>query len=101
MLNLLNDYVANLNTEIASCEALLAKKRSELEQLTQLQGQVVEALGTLKEVVGQLKDRDSKALAAIKEAAARIFEDVPPAVATPASNATETTETAPPKRSSF
>jgi hypothetical protein len=112
MLNLLNDYVATLNTEIASYEALIAKKRSELEQLTQLQGQVVEALGTLKEVVGQLKDRDPKAIAAIKEAAYRLFEDGPPALAkgaaTPfaalcsrdgsldaaASNATETTETA-------
>jgi uncharacterized protein YjbJ (UPF0337 family) len=82
MLNLLNDYVATLNTEIASYEALIAKKRAELEQLTQLQGQVVEALGTLKDVVDQLKDKDPKAIATIKEAAVRIFEYVPPLVAT-------------------
>ena len=94
MLNLLNDYVATLNTEIASYETLIAKKRVELEQLTQIQGQVVEALGVLKEVVTNLKDRDPNAIAVIKEAAHRIFENTPSGAVE--SNVTESREPAPP-----
>jgi hypothetical protein len=94
MLNLLNDYVATLNTEIASYETLIAKKRVELEQLTQIQAQVVEALGVLKEVVTNLKDRDPNAIAVIKEAAHRIFENTPSGAVE--SNVTESREPAPP-----
>ena len=63
MLNLLNDYVATLNSEIESYEQLLATKRQEAQKLAQLQGQAVEALGQLKEVVDELQRVDPDALA--------------------------------------
>jgi hypothetical protein len=75
MLNLLNDYVATLNSEIESYEQLLATKRQEAQKLAQIQGQAVEALGQLKEVVDELQRLDPDALATLKTAALQIFDN--------------------------
>ena len=53
---------------------LIAHKKREAEQLVQLQGQVVEALGLLKDVVDTLKTMEPKAVETIFSAVLTIFE---------------------------
>ena len=58
MLAILGNYLQNLNAEIESYEQLIAQKREEAQKLSQLQGQVVEALGLLKDIVDELSALD-------------------------------------------
>jgi hypothetical protein len=74
MLAVLGDYLKKLNTEIEEYEALIAQKRLEAEKLSQLQGQVVEALSLLREVVTELRVVDPSALEVVQRAAFQIFE---------------------------
>jgi hypothetical protein len=73
MLRILSDYLQNLTSEIDSYKRLLVQKRGEMERLTQLQGQVMEALGLLKTVVDELQDKEPNAIAVIREAAQELF----------------------------
>ncbi len=75
MLAVLGDYLKHLNSEIQSYEQLIVQKREEALKLTQLQGQVVEALGILKNVVDELQKVDPEAIATIKTAALQIFDN--------------------------
>jgi len=75
MLALLGNYLQNLNAEIESYEQLIAQKREEAQKLSQLQGQVVEALGLLKDIVDELSTVDPNAIATIKTAALQIFNN--------------------------
>lgn len=75
MLAVLGNYLQNLNTEIESYEQLIAQKREEAQKLSQLQGQVVEAIGQLKEVVDELRRVDPDAIATIQTATSQIFEN--------------------------
>jgi hypothetical protein len=74
MLAVLNNYLNNLNSQIDSYEKLIAQKREEAQKLTQLQGRVVEALGSLKSVVDELQRLDPQAIATVKAAALQIFD---------------------------
>lgn len=73
MLTVLGDYLKTLDSEIESYERLIAAKREEARKLTRLQGQVVEALGTLKEIVDELNSVDPDSIAIVKTAALQIF----------------------------
>jgi hypothetical protein len=75
MLAVLGDYLKHLNCEIESYEQLIAQKREEAQKLAQLQGQVVEALGILKNVVDELQTVDPEAISTIQMAALQIFEN--------------------------
>jgi hypothetical protein len=75
MLAVLGNYLQNLNAEIESYEQLIAQKREEAQKLSQLQGQVVEALGLLKDIVDELSTVDPNAIATIKTAALQIFNN--------------------------
>ncbi|MDV3002684.1 MAG: hypothetical protein N5P05_004339 (plasmid) [Chroococcopsis gigantea SAG 12.99] len=74
MLAVLGDYLKKLNAEIEDYEALIAQKRIEAEKLSQLQGQVVEALSLLREVVTELRVVDPSALEVVERAAFEIFD---------------------------
>ncbi|MDV3002963.1 MAG: hypothetical protein N5P05_004618 (plasmid) [Chroococcopsis gigantea SAG 12.99] len=74
MLAVLGDYLKKLNTEIEDYEALIVQKRLEAEKLSQLQGQIVEALSLLREVVTELRVVDPSALEVVQRAAFQIFE---------------------------
>jgi hypothetical protein len=74
MLAVLGDYLKTLNAEIENYEALIAQKRLEAEKLSQLQGQVVEALSLLREVVTELRVVDPSALEVVQRAAFEIFD---------------------------
>jgi hypothetical protein len=75
MLAVLGNYLQNLNAEIESYEQLIAQKREEAQKLSQLQGQVVEALGLLKDIVDELSAVDPNAIATIKTAALQILNN--------------------------
>ncbi|ACK70821.1 hypothetical protein PCC7424_2400 [Gloeothece citriformis PCC 7424] len=75
MLAVLGDYLKQLNSEIESIEQLIATKRQEAQKLTQLQGQVVEALGLLKGIVDELNTVDPNAIATVKTATLQIFDN--------------------------
>lgn len=75
MLAVLGDYLKHLNCEIESYEQLIAQKREEAQKLAQLQGQVVEALGILKNVVDELQTVDPEAIITIQTAAFEIFKN--------------------------
>jgi hypothetical protein len=75
MLAVLGNYLQNLNSEIESYEQLIAQKREEAQKLSQLQGQVVEAIAQLKEVVDELRSVDPNAIATIQTATLQIFEN--------------------------
>jgi len=75
MLAVLGDYLKNLDSEIESYEQLIAQKREEVQKLTQLQGQVVEALGLLNSLVDELRIVDPAAIATIQAAALQIFNN--------------------------
>lgn len=74
MLAVLGDYLKHLNSEIESYEQLIATKREEAQKLAQLQGQVVEALGILKNIVDELRTVEPEAITTIQTAARQIFE---------------------------
>ncbi|MDV3002906.1 MAG: hypothetical protein N5P05_004561 (plasmid) [Chroococcopsis gigantea SAG 12.99] len=74
MLAVLGDYLRTLNAEIENYEALIAQKRLEAEKLSQLQGQVVESLSLLREVVTELRVVDPSALEVVQRAAFEIFD---------------------------
>ena len=71
-----NITLDQLKGEISSYSdsELIAHKKREAEQLVQLQGQVVEALGLLKDVVDSLKTMEPKAVETIFSAVLTIFE---------------------------
>ncbi|MGH2413926.1 MAG: hypothetical protein ACRDEA_09600, partial [Microcystaceae cyanobacterium] len=75
MLAVLGEYLKTLNSEIESYEQLIAHKREEAQQLAQLQGQVVEALGLLKDVVDELRLVDPEAIATLQAAVLQIFDN--------------------------
>lgn len=75
MLAVLGDYLKHLNCEIESYEQLITQKREEAQKLAQLQGQVVEALGILKNVVDKLQTVDPEAITTIQKAAFKIFKN--------------------------
>jgi predicted TIM-barrel fold metal-dependent hydrolase len=75
MLAVLGDYLKSLGSEIESYEQLIAQKREEAQKLTQLQGEVVEALGLLKGIVDELRIVDPAAIATIQTAALQIFDN--------------------------
>ncbi|WP_013320999.1 hypothetical protein [Gloeothece verrucosa] len=75
MLAVLGDYLKHLNSEIETYEQLIASKREEAQKLTQLQGQVVEALGLLKGIVDELNTVDPNAIATVKTATLQIFDN--------------------------
>ena len=75
MLAVLGNYLQNLNAEIESYEQLIAQKREEAQKLSQLQGQVVEAIAQLKEVVDELRQVDPNEIAIIQTATLQIFEN--------------------------
>jgi hypothetical protein len=74
MLAILGDYLKNLSSEIETYEQLITQKRAEVEKLSQLQGQVVEALGSLKGVVDELSLVDPQAIAILQSVALQIFD---------------------------
>ena len=74
MLAILGDYLKNLSSEIETYEQLITQKRAEVEKLSQLQGQVVEALGSLKGVVNELRLVDPEAIAILQSVALQIFD---------------------------
>jgi hypothetical protein len=74
MLAILGDYLKNLSSEIETYEQLITQKRAEVEKLSQLQGQVVEALGSLKGVVDELSLVDPEAISIIQNVALQIFD---------------------------
>ena len=59
---------------LISDSELIAHKKREAEQILQLQGQVVEALGLLKDVVDTFKTLEPKAVETIFSAVLTIFE---------------------------
>ncbi len=73
MLAVLGDYLKNIDSEIESYEKLIAAKREEARKLTRLQGQVVEALGALKEIVDELSSVDPESVSVVRTAALQIF----------------------------
>jgi hypothetical protein len=73
MLAVLGDYLKNIDSEIESYEKLIAAKREEARKLTRLQGQVVEALGTLREIVDELSSVDPESVSVVRTAALQIF----------------------------
>ena len=75
MLAILGDYLKNLSSEIETYEQLITQKRAEVEKLSQLQGQVVEALGSLKGVVNELSLVDPEAISIIQNVALQIFDN--------------------------
>ena len=75
MLAILGDYLKNLSSEIETYEQLITQKRAEVEKLSQLQGQVVEALGSLKGVVDELSLVDPQAIAILQSVALQIFDN--------------------------
>ena len=75
MLAILGDYLKNLSSEIETYEQLITQKRAEVEKLSQLQGQVVEALGSLKGVVNELSLVDPQAISIIQNVALQIFDN--------------------------
>ena len=75
MLAILGDYLKNLSSEIETYEQLITQKRAEVEKLSQLQGQVVEALGSLKGVVDELSLVDPEAISIIQNVALQIFDN--------------------------
>ena len=74
MLGILGDYLKNLSSEIETYEQLITQKRAEVEKLSQLQGQVVEALGSLKGVVNELSLVDPEVIAILQSVALQIFD---------------------------
>ena len=74
MLAILGDYLKNLSSEIETYEQLITQKRAEVEKLSQLQGQVVEALGSLKGVVDELSLVDPQAITILQSVAFQIFD---------------------------
>ena len=71
-----NITLDQLKGEISSYSysELIAHKKREAEQLVQLQGQVVEALGLLKDAVDTLNTLEPKAVETIFSAVLTIFE---------------------------